>query len=402
MPSGSRTTNAPSVSPDTVLVRARDVVVRLGDADNVAIVRGDESFETTPHALTVLHAFAHPRTVADVLNGSASGPQHWIELSSTVLQLANAGVLRTPGHDDAPPQGFARPTIHVVMLDDEPRTRGYLRALEASMNEGDVVLDIGTGTGVLATSAARAGASRVYAVESSAIGDAAERVFDANGVSDRVTLVRGRSTQVSLPERADVLVTEIIGNDPLDELLLEVVSDAKARLLKPGARIVPSAIEILAVPVELPRRLVERHVFTRERIEAWRAAYDLDFSPLIDVRLGPTQPIMVRTEDVLAWPLVAPPLPLVAVDLLQPFEVVQRARASFVLERDVERLGVLLAFRATLAAGVVLSTLPADVHRESSWRYALWPSLDRPAFARGATATIDYAYDRGTTTLLVS
>lgn len=406
MATGPRATNASDgacvVTPDTVLVRARDVIVRLGDADNVSIMRGEDSFEATPHALAVLHAFGHPRTVADVLAVAASGPQHWIELSSTVLQLAKAGVLRAPGESDAAPQGFARPTIHVVMLDDEPRTLGYLHALSAVMKRGDVVVDIGTGTGVLATSAARAGAARVHAIESSAIADAAERVFEANGVSDRVSLVRGRSTQVTLPERADVLVTEIIGNDPLDELLLETVSDAKTRLLKPDARIVPCAIEILALPVDVPRRVIERHVFTRERIAAWRATYGMDLSALLAVRLGPTQPIMVRTEEVLSWRRVAPPVSLVAIDLTRPFDLVLKSRVSFVLEEDVERLGILLAFRATLAPGIVLSTLAEDVHRESSWRYALWPALDLPAAAGGTTAIIDYAYDRGTTTLHVS
>lgn len=383
-------------------MRARDVVIRLGDADDVCIMRGEDRFQSTPHALAVLHAFAHPRTIAEVLAESACGPQHFIELSSTVMQLAAAGILRPPGLADPAPHGFARPTIHVVMLDDEPRTRGYIRALEAVTRSGDVVVDIGTGTGVLATAAARAGAARVHAIESSGIADAAEQVFIANGVADRVTLLRGRSTQVTLPERADVLVTELIGNDPLDELLLEVVSDAKARLLKPGAQLVPCALEVLALAVDVPRRVIERHVFTAERVAAWRAAYGMDLSALMSVRLGPTQPIMVRTEDILTWPQVAPAIPLVAVDLTRPFDLVQRARVPFVLAENVERLGILLAFRATLAPGIVLSTLTEDVHRDSSWRYALWPSLDRAAFSRGDTAVIDYAYDRGTTTLHVS
>ena len=92
----------------------------------------------------------------------------------------------------------------------------------------DVVVDIGTGTGILATCAALSGARRVHAIESSAIADAAEQVFEKNGVADRVNLVRERSTRVTLPERGDLLVTETIGNDLLDEHLLAIVSDAKA------------------------------------------------------------------------------------------------------------------------------------------------------------------------------
>lgn len=388
--------------PTSVLVRVRDVTVRLGDADNVFVVCGEETLEATPHALAILHAFAHPRPVAEVLDGTATGPEHWIELSSTLLQLANAGVLRPPGEDGAPARGFARPAMHVVMLDDEPRTRGYLRALESIVKRGDIVIDIGTGTGVLATSAARAGAARIYAIESSAIADAAERVFTANGVADRVSIVRGRSTQIELPERADVLVTEIIGNDPLDELLLEVVSDAKARLLKPGASIVPCALEILALPVDVPRRVLERHTFTAERIRAWREAYAIDLSPLLQVRPSPTQPIMVRTEDLLAWRRVGAPVSLITLDLTRSFDIALHAHASFVLDHDVEHLGVLLAFRATLAPGIVLSTLIDDVQVTNSWRYALWASLEQASFDAGASAQIDYAYARGTTTLRIT
>jgi hypothetical protein len=57
---------------------------------------------------------------------------------------------------------------------------------------------------------------------------------------------------------------------------------------------------------------------------------------------------------------------------------------------------------ATLAPGVVLSTLPDEVDPLNHWRYALWPSYDRTGRARGTSATIDYRYERGTTTLSVT
>ena len=68
------------------------------------------------------------------------------------------------------------------MLHDERRTGDYLAALAAAVRPSDVVLDIGTGSGVLAVAAAKAGARHVYAVEASDIADVAERVFAVNGV----------------------------------------------------------------------------------------------------------------------------------------------------------------------------------------------------------------------------
>ena len=98
------------------------------------------------------------------------------------------------------------------MLDDDRRTEAYLAALTKAVRPEDVVLDIGTGTGVLAVAAARAGARHVYAVEATDIADVAERVFTANGVGDRVTLIRGgrprsscRSAPISSSRRSSAV-----------------------------------------------------------------------------------------------------------------------------------------------------------------------------------------------------
>ena len=108
----------------------------------------------------------------------------------------------------------------------------------------------------------------------------------------------------------------------------------------------------------------------------------------------------VRTEEFLGWLRVAPPVSLAAIDLTRPFDVVLRAQAHFTLTQDVDRLGVVLAFRATLAPGIVLSTLAEDAHPTNHWRYALWLA-DPLSFGTGSTATIHYSYDRGVTAIEV-
>ena len=105
--------------------------------------------------------------------------------------------------------------MHIAMLNDRRRTASFLAAIRRVVRPGDVVVDVGTGTGVLAIAAAQAGAARVYAVEATGIGKLAEANFRANGLQDRITLVPGWSMQVTLPERADVLVSEVIGKTPL-------------------------------------------------------------------------------------------------------------------------------------------------------------------------------------------
>ncbi len=142
--------------------------------------------------------------------------------------------------------------LHVNMLNDRTRTSAYLASISKAVRPGDVVLDIGTGTGVFSIAAARAGARHVYAIEAGRIAKAARTLFEVNGVADRVTLIRGWSTCISLPERADVLIAELIGDDPLAEQVIGITRDAVMRLLKPDARLVPSDIKIFGVPVTVP------------------------------------------------------------------------------------------------------------------------------------------------------
>ncbi|MEQ8330549.1 MAG: 50S ribosomal protein L11 methyltransferase [Longimicrobiales bacterium] len=68
-------------------------------------------------------------------------------------------------------------------------TRGCLRLLDALVTEGESVLDVGAGSGILAVAAARLGASRVMAVEGDPLAkEAIEDNVEANGVADRVTV----------------------------------------------------------------------------------------------------------------------------------------------------------------------------------------------------------------------
>jgi hypothetical protein len=391
------------VGPDTMLVRAQDVLVRLSNEDQVGIEIDGERHLAPRVALNVLDAFSVPRSVKDVLASlPRSGTEHGAELATCIDDLVDRGILVDPsarGEDEAT-HGWVRPHVHLQMLDDRARTQGFCDALKSIVKTGDVVVDIGTGTGILATCAAKAGARQVYAVESSGIAEVAARMFETNGVADRVTLVRRRSTSATLPELASVLVTETIGNDPLDEQLLEIIFDAKERLLVPGARIIPAAIQIYGVAVDIPKALLEKHVFTPGKVEEYRGAYGLDFTALMDHQLSTTEPIMVESKDVLSWPLEVPSL-LAEVDFEKPFETWLAMRALVTATRDIEHLGIVLAFRAKLADDVILSTLPADTDEKNHWAYALFPAYDHPALAKGETVAIEYSYDRGTTMVRV-
>jgi hypothetical protein len=170
--------------------------------------------------------------------------------------------------------------LHVDMLNDKTRTSSYLESIRRNVQAGDVVLDIGTGTGIYAMAAARAGARHVYAIEAGPIARAAKALFKVNGLSDRITLLRGWSTNLWLPERADVLISEVIGNEPLAEGVVGVTKDALKRLLKPDARLVPSRIRIYGLPVSVPNKEIGKLTFTQETLGNWSSWYGFNFDLL--------------------------------------------------------------------------------------------------------------------------
>jgi tetratricopeptide (TPR) repeat protein len=139
------------------------------------------------------------------------------------------------------------PMWHFSMMNDDARNAAYERAINAAVAPGSVVLDIGTGSGLLAMMAARAGARRVVTCEMDpAIADNAAEIIARNGFADRITVIARKSTELELAdigEAADVLVSETIASDLLGEGLLDTYTDAR-RLLKPNAAIIPARARV--------------------------------------------------------------------------------------------------------------------------------------------------------------
>lgn len=137
------------------------------------------------------------------------------------------------------------PHWHFTIVRDEARNEAYDAALRRVVRPGMRVLEIGTGTGLLAMMAARAGATEVFTCEMNpAVAESARAVIARNGFADRVKVIGKHSADVDAEKdmggRADVLVSEIVSNDLLSEAALPAHEQAHRRLLKPSAKIIPA------------------------------------------------------------------------------------------------------------------------------------------------------------------
>lgn len=137
------------------------------------------------------------------------------------------------------------PMWHVPMMNDRMRNDAFFAALRAAVTPETQVLEIGTGSGLLAMMAAKLGARQVTTCEAvPGIAETARAIVADNGFTPPVTVVSKMSTKmeigVDMADQADLLVSEILSSEFLGEGVLSSIEDAKRRLLKPGARIIPA------------------------------------------------------------------------------------------------------------------------------------------------------------------
>jgi len=142
------------------------------------------------------------------------------------------------------------PKWHVPMMNEHQRNDAYFSALKAAITADTKVLEIGTGSGLLAMMAAKAGAQKVTTCEvEPLLAETARQIIADNNFDKIVSVIPKASTKVEvgadLETKADVLVSEIFSNELLGEGVLRSLEDAKKRLLIPGGRVIPATGSIM-------------------------------------------------------------------------------------------------------------------------------------------------------------
>lgn len=259
---------------------------------------------------------------------------------------------------------------HRNLLDDDVRTKAFVRAVRRVVERGDVVADLGAGTGVLSIAARRAGAKKVYAIERGPIARVGAALTRENGLSG-IEWIEKWSRDVVLPEQVDVIVSECFGVLAAGGTMLQAVDDLTRRHLRRGGTVIPRSAAIIAAPVEVPaeHRWVARWTEKRHGM-TFRAAATLAWNNMYNVSIG--RPA-----------LRAAPLRVANVDF---------ARGTFdgSAESEISRTctvhGIAAWFDAELAPGVTLSTSPGA--KSTAWNQVFLP-FARPIRARrGARVTI--------------
>ncbi|KAJ2774684.1 Nuclear SAM-dependent mono-and asymmetric methyltransferase [Coemansia nantahalensis] len=148
---------------------------------------------------------------------------------------------------------YAHFGIHEEMLKDEVRTVSYRDSILSNKHlfQNKVVLDVGCGTGILSMFAAKAGAKHVIGVDMSNIIDKAKLIVEENGLSDKITLLKGKMEEVVLPfDKVDIIISEWMGYFLLYESMLDTVLLARDKYLAPGGKIFPDTATMVLSAIE--------------------------------------------------------------------------------------------------------------------------------------------------------
>ena len=191
-------------------------------------------------------------------------------------QLVELGLLTTVESAGETPVifgNYAGIEVHRRMLMDDVRTELYRKGLCSVIQPGDVVIDAGSGTGILATMAAIAGARKVYAIEKTDMARVIHAVAQASGVGDVVEVIQGDISKVQVPEKARVIVHELFGAWALAEGFMPNLSRCAENNLTEDGILVPGCITLWLAPLrEAPPILL--HPFRRR-------SHGLDLTPLL-------------------------------------------------------------------------------------------------------------------------
>lgn len=232
------------------------------------------------------------------------------------------------------------------MLADAPRMDAYLATLRRAVKPDSVVLDLGCGPGVFALMACKFGARRVYAVEPDNVISVAREAAVANGCADRIEFFESLSTEITLPEPASIIISDLRGVLPWFEQHIPSIIDARERLLARGGVLIPQRDVLWAAVIEATEQY-------EDLVGPWRK-FDLDLSAGTRLITNTWRKTYLKPEQ-----LLVDPVRWATIDYYKVQNTDVRADISLRAARNGTAHGVAVWFDSELASDISFSNHPA-------------------------------------------
>jgi protein arginine N-methyltransferase 1 len=271
------------------------------------------------------------------------------------------------------------------MIADKVRMDPYAYALKAAIVPDSVVLDIGTGTGMHALLACKFGARKVYAIEPNEAIHLARELAQVNGFADRIEFYQDVSTLVTLPEKADVIVSDLRGVLPLYGQHIPSIIDARQRHLAPGGVLIPKRDTVWV-------SLVEAQGVYNDLAGPWDYPYGLSMEKAKQVVLNnwnEENTDTFRKSNLLMKPRIWTVIDYLSIDNpdVNPSNLIRNAT------RDGTAHGLLLWFDVEVADGIRIFNGPQAAKVAEVYGCGFFPLLEPVPITKGDTITLDINAD---------
>ncbi len=241
--------------------------------------------------------------------------------------------------------------LQLKLLGDNLRNKAFYEALKKIIVKGKtVVADIGSGTGFLSFLASKLGAKECHLYEyDEELMQLSREIAVVNKIKN-CKFITAHSAEIIHPAKADIVISETLGNYALEENIIENMRDTK-RFLKPGGIIVPQKVEQFVAPVISPRLI--------NKINTWKnIGFELDLSPIAPAALNNMFVYKILSTDLLQqknaiqkWDNI---------DLQKNEQSVRTGRTQWKIEKKCTIFGFAVWWNCKLIPGITLSTSPYE------------------------------------------
>lgn len=235
---------------------------------------------------------------------------------------------------------------HIDYLGDARRTQLFSAAIAGAVRPGDTVADLGCGSGILGLICLNNGAGKVFFIDRGPILEVARETVARAGFTGKASFLLGKTHQVSLPQRVDLLVCDHVGYFGFDYGIFQLLKDARERFLKPGGRIMPARMEMKFAPFQ--------SAAVWDRIARWQSkGVPREFHWAHHLAANCKHSANLQSAD-----LLASPAELAAVDFLHDLPDVITEAAEFRASRSGYLHGIAGFFKCELADGIFMTNEP--------------------------------------------
>jgi len=131
---------------------------------------------------------------------------------------------------------------HLEMVSDNERVSQFKKGIDSIVDQNTVFCELGCGTGIFTIYAAQK-AKQVYAVElDDKIYQIAQKNINSSGLSKKIVIMNGDASKIVLPEKVDVVFSEMLSIWMIEEPQVLVMNHAVKKLLKPNGKTIPEKI----------------------------------------------------------------------------------------------------------------------------------------------------------------